>query len=278
MTNPNTNTKAKEFNPIHGLESKNNFQRFFLVEKNGETKERIILFVSNIDLREQIICNQFLGRYVMLFIEKPIGIKFISRDKPWDFEIELSNSEKLILEITSIADETDLFRIFKYQERISEKSNYEKIEFHELVKLNELFPDSEIQKLIENFKTLKTSKNQLVQNPHYKKQFIFESSLNEDLLSFDKILKISIDKKVKKNHPNKENVILIIDNRTVTYDLESVINHLETLDEYFYNLPFREVWLYTGYYSDFDGSNAEFSLIPLKLEEQKIKKIEAKLK
>lgn len=274
----NSNTKAKALNPIHNLDGKQNYQRFILVEKNGNTRERIILFISNIELREQVICIQFLSRYVQLFLEETTGIRFISRDKPWDFEIELSNSEKFILEITSIADETDLFRNFKYQERISEKSNYEQIEFHELIKLNDLFPDSEIQTLIDELKILKTSKNQLVQNPYYKKQFIFQSSINENLLSFDEILKTSIDKKVKKNHPNKENVILIIDNRTVTYDLESVINHLENLDDYFDNLPFKEVWLYTGYYSDLDGNNAEYSLVPLKLEEQKIKKLEAKLK
>jgi len=274
----NSNTKAKALNPIHNLDGKHNYQKFILVEKNGNKQERIILFINNIEIREQVICIHFLSRYVHFFIEETTGIRFIARDKPWDFEVELSNSEKLIIEITAIADETDLFRNFKYQERISEKSNYEQIEFHELIKLNDLFPDSEIQTLIDELNIIKTDKNKLVNNPYYKKKFIFQSSINDDLLSFDEILKTSIDKKVKKNHQNKENVILVIDNRTVTYDLESIIMHLEKLDDYFANLPFKEVWLYTGYYSDLDGNNAEYSLLPLKLEEQKFKKLEAKLK
>lgn len=274
----NSNTKAKSLNPIQSLEDKNNYQRFFLIEKDGKRTERIILFVNNIELREQIICVQFLSRYVPFFIEEPTGVKFISRDKPWDFEIELSNSEKIILEITSIADETDLFRNFKYQERIIEISNFEQIEFHELIKLNGIFPNPEIQTQIDDLKTLNINKNQLIKNPHFKKQFIFQSSINEDLISFDEILKASINKKVEKNHSNKENLILIIDNRTVTYDLENVINYLEKLDDYFDNLPFKEVWLYTGYYSDLDGNNAEYSLVPLKLEQQKINKLETKLK
>lgn len=274
----NFNKIAKSLNPIHKLEGKNNYQRFILVEKDGKTRERIILFISNTELREEVICNHFLSRYVQLFIEKPTGVRYASRDNPWDFEIDLSNSEKLILEITSIADELDLFKTFKYQERISEKSKYEQIEFHELVKLNNLFPRPEIGIRINELKTKGTAKNQLVENPHYMKKFIFESSLSEDLEVFDVILKTSINKKVKKNHSNKENVILIIDNRTVTYELEDILNHFKKMDDYFDNLPFKEIWLYTGYYSDFDGNNAEYSFTPLKIDELKLEKLKTKLK
>lgn len=142
----NSNTKAKALNPIHNLDGKHNYQKFILVEKNGNTRERIILFINNIELREQVICIQCLSRYVHFFLEETTEIRFISRDKPWDFEIELSNSEKLILEITAIADETDLFRNFKYQERISENSNYKQIEFHELIKLNNYFQIQKFKK------------------------------------------------------------------------------------------------------------------------------------
>jgi len=273
----NTNKIGKSFNPVQGLDNKNNYQEFILVEKKGKTKTRIILFITNIEIREQVICNQFLSRYVQLFLEEPTGVKFISRDKPWDFELELSNSEKLIIEITSIADEIDLFKTFKYQERITEKSNYEQIEFHELIKLNNLFPDPEIEELIKTYEEQKISKDELVLNPNYGKKFVFHSSINEDLETFDKLIKEAIDKKVNKNHSKKEEVILIVDNRTVTYELDDIMNYLDNLGDYFVNLPFKEVWLYTGYYSDLDGSNAEFSFAPLKLEEKKLEKLINKL-
>src|SRR5690606_35844692 len=118
------NKIAKSLNPIKELNDKNNYQEFILVEKDGSVKKRIVLFITNIEIREQVICNHFLSRYVQLFVEKPTGIRFISRYSPWDFEMELSNSEKIILEITSIADEVELFKTFKYQERISEISNH----------------------------------------------------------------------------------------------------------------------------------------------------------
>jgi hypothetical protein len=274
----NTNSIAKSLNPIHNLDGKNNFQEFILVDRNGKTSSRIILFIPDAQLREEIICVHFLTRHVQLFLEQTVGVKYISRDKPWDFEIELSNTDKLIIEITSIADEIDLFKAFKYQERLIEKSNYEKIELHELIKLNSLFPDYEIERQIEKHIENKLQKTDLVPNPHFKGKFLFQSSIREDLDNFEKILKESIEKKVNKNHSEKERVVLIIDNRTVSFDMENIVNHLNTLDDYFEKLPFKEVWLYTGYYSDYDGNNAEYSFIPLKIEDEKFEKLISKLK
>jgi len=43
------------------------------------------------------------------------------------------------------------------------------------------------------------------------------------------------------------------------------------LSDYCHALPFPEVWFYTGYCSDNDGYNAEFSFAPLKLNDEQIK-------
>lgn len=273
----NTNRIAKSLYPIHELKDKKNYQKFILVKKNGETKTRIILFMPNTELREEVICIQFLSRYVQLFLEESVGVNFTSRDKPWDFELELSNSEKLKIEITAIADETELFKSLKSQERMTAKARYEFIYFHELVKLNKLFPDPEIQKVINNLKEQKIANDKLVLNPNYGKFFIFESSISENIETLDKLIKDAIDKKVNKNHEDKENVILIIDNRTVTFELEDIFNYLDNLGDYLANLPFKEVWLYTGYYSDNDGENAEYSFAPLKIAESRLEKLKQKL-
>lgn len=273
----NSNKIAKSLNPLQNLKGKNNYQNFILVQKNGSTKTRIILFIQNIELREQVICSHFLSRYVQLFLEQATGVIFLSRDNPWDFEIELSNSEKLIIEITSIADEIDLFRTFKYEERITDKSTYTHIEFHELIKLNNILPDPAIERLIISYHERKIGKNELVKNPHYGKDFIFQSSINEDLKTLDKLLKEAIDKKVKKNHPRKEDVTLIIDNRSVTFELADILCYLEDSQDYLSNLPFKEIWLYTGYYSDLDGNNAEYSFAPLKIDQKKMDKLKVRL-
>ena len=40
--------------------------------------------------------------------------------------------------------------------------------------------------------------------------------------------------------------------------------------------PFPSIWLYTGYYSDDDGSNCEFSIVPLKADDRIIGNLLAK--
>lgn len=270
-SNVNSDKLGTTFNPNSNLDDKLNFQRFNLIDKEGNIKEKILLFISDTSQRETVIFNHFISRYIRFFIRKTVGLNFLSRDNPWDFEVEISNGERLFIEITSIADDENVYKGFKFQERIFDKSHFEDIEFHEIIKINNYLNDKEIELLIDELKDKKTNKNQIIKNPIYNKSFIFQTNLNENLESFSEILKQAIEKKTKKNHENKQEVILIIDNRTVSFDFDSVVNHINDLSEYFENLPFKEVWLYTGYYSDFDGDNAEYSFIPLKLSEEKKK-------
>lgn len=268
-SNKNSDKLGTAFNPNNDLNDKLNFQRFSLIDKEGNIKEKILLFITNTSIREMVIFTHFINRYISIFLRKAVAMKFLSRDNPWDFEVELSNGERLFIEITSIADDENVFKDFKFQERIVDKSHFEYIEFHEIIKINNYLKDKGIELLIKELKDKKTNKNHIIKNPIYNRRFIFQTNLNENLDSFTEILKQTIEKKTKKNHKNKQEVILIIDNRTVSFDFDSVTNHINDLSEYFENLPFKEVWFYTGYYSDFNGDNAEYTLIPLKLSEQK---------
>lgn len=264
----NSNIRAESFYPIHDLSGKKNFQRFILVDKEGNTKERIVLIIPDMELREEIICIHYLSRYVQIFLKETIGVKYKTRDNPWDFHIELSNQEQHIIEITAIADQVNLFKTFKTQERLIEKSHSITISLRELIKLNKLFPDKEIKNKIDLLRG-KVDLDSTVENPYHEKHFLFESNLEEEFETFGTLIKEAIDKKVNKKHPNKEEVTLVIDNRTVSYNLDIVINQPESMYEYFESLPFKEIWIYTGYYSDFNGDNAEYSLVPLKISDEK---------
>jgi hypothetical protein len=270
--------KATKLNPSQNLDGKHNFQRFVLVEKDGRHFERIILSVPDIKIREQIICFHFLGEHVRMFVKEVVGVRYLSRDNPWDFEVELSTSEKLIIEITSIADQEDLFKKYKYEERLLASTNSKMIKLKELEKLTYNFPDNDIEKLIHLFRREGIKNNDLVSNHHYQQKTIFQSRFDENIEAFDQLLKKAIEKKLAKKHPHKENVTLIIDNRTVTFTLEHILEHLQNMSKYFEQLPFCEIWLYTGYYSDIDGNNAEYSLAPLKISDQKAKIIEESIR
>ena len=69
-------------------------------------------------LREEIICKHFLSSYVRFILREGVGVNIISRDKPWDFEISLSNNDHFYIEVTSIADNQVLFKNNKREEEL----------------------------------------------------------------------------------------------------------------------------------------------------------------
>lgn len=262
--------KKSSFYPSSNLDGKHNYKKFSLIKKNGDVIERILLNIPNDFLREDIICRHFLKKYVQLFIKEETGVNVVSRDSPWDFRIELSNSEIFNIEITSIADEEAFFRKMKYEERMDSIQNEEKIPFHELKKMHFNFPSSETSSLVDLYKERNFQNNDLVDNP-FRKQFLFISSMSEDLKSFDSLLKDVIYKKLTKKHSDKENTILLIDNRTVSFEIEDVRKGTSLLESFINNLPFKEVWIYTGYFSDLMGNNSAFTLMPIKVSDNTYK-------
>ena len=83
--------------------------------------------------------------------------------------------------------------------------------------------------------------------------------------SLKNIIENVIQKKEKKNHSEKETTVLVIDNRTSAFEISDFHVAARELSVYCESLPFPEIWFYTGYCSDNDGSNAEFSFAPIKV-------------
>lgn len=77
-------------------------------------------------------------------------------------------------------------------------------------------------------------------------------------------LKTALNKKANKKHLGKERTIVVLDNITTHSHPKDFFDALESLDGFLKSLPFYSVWLYTGYYSDDDGHNCEFSMISIK--------------
>jgi hypothetical protein len=77
----------------------------------------------------------------------------------------------------------------------------------------------------------------------------------------------ALARKVAKRHPDKPETVLIIDNRTMAHDLPDFQDVMPELEALAVRSEFAEVWVYTGYCSDDDGNNAEFTLFALKTTE-----------
>ena len=107
-------------------------------------------------------------------------------------------------------------------------------------------------------------KDTLVDNPLYKNgPFIALSDSKDYEYSYLELLEQVIQKKLNKNH-NKNNLILVLDDRTIKFSKKEHDDALIKLSTQSSELQFSMIWVYIGYYSDDDGLNAEFYLRRIK--------------
>jgi hypothetical protein len=261
--------KKSSFYPVSSLSGKNNFKRFNRIEEDGSVTERVFLNIPDPFERERIICIHYLRHITKHFIGDGVGVNIISRDEPWDFSLDISCGDKFNLEITSIADMDFHFEANKREERFEQCKRKERIPLHELKKLNRLFPDKNVSAIIEGHCNQNVKNDKDVANPYHGEDMVcFISCMPNPAISLEEHIKEAVSKKSNKNHSEKEKTVVIIDNRTSEYDVSDYISASKNLSGYFESIPFPEVWFYTGYCSDDDGNNAEFSFAPLKVTKQ----------
>jgi len=258
------NTKRHHFHPINSIEGKNNYKLMYIIEEDGAIREKIFLSFIDPSERELVICLHYLRFIVKHFFSSDIGINIIDRDNPWDFKLELNNKDSFNLEITSISDNSELFKINKDQERLNSCYNDKTIRLRELKKLNSLFNSDESIELLINYEKQNISLDNQVPNPYYLKEILPISNLPKPPTSLEENIKKIIRKKLEKNHIEKDNTVLIIDNRTSAYDLDDYYSAINKLSQFIKELPFPEIWFYTGFYSDINGMNADYMFSPIK--------------
>ena len=266
------------FKPIKSLEDRHNYKRLFRIEKNGSIKERVILNVPDIFLREEIILNHYLSFLVRNFIQSLVGVNIISRDDPWDFSVELSNGLSFNVEITSVADNKWSYKKMKREEEYEKMIVKKKIRLRELKKIYLWFGDKKLKLAIKEFEK-KIGIDEFVKNPFFGKGTnVYISDSKDEEESLLTLILEAIEKKNNKNHKGKEETILIIDNRTSIFEIKDYQKTSKELEDKLTNTFFPEIYFYIGYCSDNDGSNAEYSFSPIKLPEEKYKKLEKKIK
>ncbi|ACA88031.1 hypothetical protein Swoo_3772 [Shewanella woodyi ATCC 51908] len=267
--------RKSSFYPVGSLENKRNYKEYFILEKDGSIVDKVFLDIIDPSRRELIICLHYMRHVVRNFYAEDVGINITSRDAPWDFGLELSTGEQANIEITSITDVTQNFKTHKSEERYTKWKNEKMIPFHELKKLSRLFSSSSLLREVESLEKNGFKNTDMVENPMYGESMtMFVGNMPESEVSLSEILKEAIDKKANKKHSEKEQTTLIIDNRAYLFEVNDFYLAAEELNAYCASLAFPEVWFYTGYFSDGDGNNAEFSFAPLKVTSQQSKILE----
>ena len=256
--------KRKGFFPVNSLNERKNISPLFSIKQDGTVVLGIHLSVENNRIREQIIFTHFM-QYLTKFLNEPLGVWILNRDSPWDFEIGLSLGRKFNLEITSIAENEKAFKNRRHSELMRLHSGNSKIPLGLLIKLNNFFPDHEVILLIEQYKNNNLGNDTLVGNPFYGKEGHGFSTWHPGIkTSLRNLVAEAIASKSSKNHEGKSHTVLLIDNRTNLFDIDDFHEAAKEFEHDEFKNDFAEVWFYTGYYSDNDGNNAEYSLYPIK--------------
>ena len=254
-----------------------NFKRQIIVHRDGSFTERILLAVPDARHREYLICLHFL-RCLEQSLATELGINFLKRDDPWDFRAELSTGETINIEITAIADNEHRFVTESRQSELARTKPDATISLRRLEKLERQFPDPSVAAHIAEVRAAGKQPSDQVANPYFGEgPTLFMEGMTGASADLLDLVAAAVASKVAKPHAEKSQTVLIIDNRTITYDLPDFRAVMPELDALAAATAFAEIWVYTGYCSDDDGNNAEFTLFSLKTTEARVQAHEARV-
>ena len=268
--NSKLKTEPSSFRPVNDIEKQSNFKRYFRIERDGTIIEKVLLDLPTKEKREEIILMHFLKFLTRNFQKKAASYKLLKRDSPWDFTIlDEDNNETFHVEITSVADNSWSFEKLKREETYSKFIGKQKVRLRDLKKIYVWFRENIIKNILEKYEAESFKDDDIVDNPLFgeKKRLFISDSKDEESTLYDCIIK-AIDKKVAKNHSDKEKTILIVDNRTIKFQLKDYFEAIKLLKHSAKKYPFKEIFLYNGYYSGLDGNNAEFSFSEIQLSKE----------
>jgi hypothetical protein len=253
------------FLPDVSLEGRSNFRRHLFIERDGSTTARVYLSILDKRHREVVVLTHFLQFCVRHLIKEVVGIKFLSRDDPWDFKLELSSGVCFNIEIVSVADHDQQHRKTSNEDLFAKNTQLETVPLRVLSKLVEAFPDVENKALVNEYKRRGVLGNEMVANPYFgTEQVIFTGSHYPRTQSIGSLIDEAITSKESKAHGEKECTVLIVDNRTSLYFVSELTDALDGLQPRIDKSPFEEIWFYNGYCSDNDGNNGAYTFVSLK--------------
>ena len=254
-----------------------NYRKWVTIERDGTTKEKLILSLQDKRRREEIIAYHF-----QKFYKDAYGIMLpsllIGRDNPHDFTFGNAVGLELHLEIISASDTSKGFCKHSHHAKLEELLKDEPLSVVAAIPWNAGKKDIEMAvKDMKNYPPINDFINGPIdvlnqrvteQKPvirrfaNDKKRRIFlTDGVNEPIV---KIINIAIRNKEVMPYKYINDMTLIIDDQLIMYGRDDIAR--AWLDLVFANKksPFKEIFLYSGYYANEDGNNAEFTIWPIK--------------
>lgn len=173
------------------------------------------------------------------------------------------------LEITSIAEDQQQFKKRAAEERLETFSGRQTLPLSLVRKLHRDFPGERSQSVLDAALADGPRANEDVANPwNLPGPRMFHGITTPHLTPLFDLIGAAVAAKAAKDHEHKWATVLVIDNRTSAYDEHDMREAATRFGELRAAGPFPEVWLYTGFYSDDNGNNAEFVFSPVLLPDE----------
>lgn len=260
--------RGSRYEPRQSLEGKQNFSRHVFIERDGSFKEVVRLNVLDDRHREEIVAYHFARQYAEIHYrgqsEQP-QFYVVGRDCPWDFEYVMHDATTFFVEICRVADRR-LLKAIKAENDFSVLMAKGELRGYEVLKVEKDFPGTIPQSTLDQIKT-KADRQRLfkVEDDNQGPRLFMRPMMDPRRLDLKAEIKQAIEKKVAKRHAGKDRTILLIDNITTHSDPDAFFEAFGALEGFIEEVPFPSIWLYTGYYSDNNGFDCEYSLTPIKL-------------
>ena len=261
------------FFPSRDPSKLHNCKQYFWIQPNGSSIAAAYFNPLEKSFREELIKDHYIS-HLCKTLRISIGYNVLKRDAPWDFRIGFSTGVTVNIEIISITDRPNFFQILTAEELVQRHSLYPTLRLGILRKIVKAFPDREAAELIELETASGKDNSDEVANPFYPgKPKVFLSLRPEPPLKLSSVIHDALVSKQRKKHDDKDQTILLIDNRTTTATLDEFIIAVQELQPLVDFLSFPEVWLYTGYGGVHPAKSnrvnkkySEYLFLPLKLE------------
>ncbi|HBI16934.1 MAG: hypothetical protein UR60_C0010G0012 [Candidatus Moranbacteria bacterium GW2011_GWF2_34_56] len=254
-----------------------NFKNWIIIDKEGLVKTKVMLNHKDDRLREVIILKHFIKFYELAYgIKLPYNI--IERDNPHDFTLGFYDKEKTFIEIVSISDKYWGHKIQNMKEKLEKLLNEKKINYPIIAFLPHNTNTRELKKIIKNleldhsildiersvtiFREAKKKKGAIIKRLSGSELSIIV--VDGEKLSLKDVINESIENKEIKGYKNIDKMILIVDDKFISYSRKEIEEILTLLAIENKDSLFKEIFIYSGYYSEDNGYSSLFSIFPIK--------------
>lgn len=265
--------EGRRFAPLSDLSDKRNYSRHVYIERDGRVSEVVRLNVLDDRRREDIIGFHFAQQYAEIHFGKQLEqpqFYIVGRDNPWDIEYVMHDGTTFFLEICRVADK-DLLKAIKIENDVTALLQKPELKGFEIKKIEKHFPGTLPVDLVAKVQTKADQRRRFTWENIDQGPNLFLRPPMDPHLDLKKEIETALKKKSAKKHAGKDRTIIVLDNLTTHSVPEDFFGAVNDLGDFLEQLPFKSIWLYTGYYSDDDGYSCEYSLVPIKLSSEEAK-------